>query len=215
VAGALGQRRLVGRVAAGFPERQRVAQHVAPERLGRLRQEDRLPRQRFDDVRPLALRLARVAPRLDDQFTVAALDGVLRGDGRNRRPGFPRGGNRPRDQVAAGKRPRRIVDDHQLALLVDRRKRIRHRVLPPRPARHHANALASGAQVRRRIRGKVRRERHDDLFHGRVLEKRGDTALENRSAADGEELLRHRAADPQAAAARRDDGRNKGHGSNP
>ena len=47
VPGALGERRLVGRLDAGVAERQRVAQHVAAKRLRRLREIDRLARQRL------------------------------------------------------------------------------------------------------------------------------------------------------------------------
>ena len=48
MAGALGQRRFVGRIDAALaPQRQRRAQHVAPKRLRRLREVDRLARQRL------------------------------------------------------------------------------------------------------------------------------------------------------------------------
>ena len=49
VPGLLRQRRFVGRLDAATAERDRVPQDVAPERLRRLRQVDRLARQRLDD----------------------------------------------------------------------------------------------------------------------------------------------------------------------
>ncbi len=56
MAGALGEPRFVGRVDAGAPERDRVAEHATSERLRRLRQENRLARQRLHDNRRPGIR---------------------------------------------------------------------------------------------------------------------------------------------------------------
>ena len=66
--GALGQRRFVGRVDARVAERERVAQHVAPERLRRLREEDRLARERLARRPPSGRRACRPAA---GRFTVS------------------------------------------------------------------------------------------------------------------------------------------------
>ncbi len=91
VAGLLGEGRFVGGVAR---DRQRVAEHVAPERLRRLREEDR----------PAVERRAH-------EGTVNLLDRVACGDGRQRRARLGGRRNGSRDQIGARERPRGVVHD--------------------------------------------------------------------------------------------------------
>ena len=58
-----------------------------------------------------------------------------------------------------------------------------------------------------RRRGReLRRQRHDHLVHARMVAERGDAALQDRTSADFEQLLRHAGAKPEAGAAGSDDG---------
>ena len=82
-------------------ERQRVAQHVAAERLRRLREKDRLARQR------LARRSRRRRVRARARFTVSRA-----GSAASAAPDLGRRGNRARrSRSARRERPRRVVDD--------------------------------------------------------------------------------------------------------
>ncbi len=58
----------------------------------------------------------------------------------------------------------------------------------------------------RRRRGELRRQRHDDLVHARMVAERRDTALEDGNLPDFEQLFRHAGAKPEAGAAGSDDG---------
>ena len=133
MAGALGQRRLVGRVLPLLGQRQRVAQHATPERLRRLRQVDPLARQCL---------AARNAIR-----QIAVLDRVARRDRRNRRARLGRRGNRARDEIGAHERPRRVVNHAPRR----RRRRPPRTRWPPSPAaaRPPATSRSGLAETRR------------------------------------------------------------------
>ena len=112
VAGALGQGRLVGRLDAGVRRSaSAVAQHVAPERLRRLREVDRFARQRLGDVSSGRL---RPPPTADGFSRTRPLDGVPRRQRRQRRAGLGGRGNRARDEIGAREGTRRIVNDHHV-----------------------------------------------------------------------------------------------------
>ncbi len=73
---------------------------------------------------------------------------------------------------------------------------------PPATTR---TAIGRRHPIRRRG-GQRRRKHDDDVVDAIVAGKRGDAALEDRSAADVEQLLRHGRAEPAAFAGSRDDG---------
>ncbi len=101
VAGALGERRLVGRLDAGLAQRDRVPQHLDAESLRRLRQENHFAGNRLDNLHG-----ALHAPD--------ALHGVAHRLRRDRRAVFSRGANGPADQIARHQRTRRVVNEHDL-----------------------------------------------------------------------------------------------------
>ena len=82
----------------------------------------------------------------------------------------------------------------------------RHGVLPPCAAGHEAHRLVEPGEERRRAVEHVGRQRHDDLRHARMRHECGDAALENRAAADRQELLRRAGAEPAALSSGGDDG---------
>ena len=98
------------------------------------------------------------------------------------------------------------MDDDQIGAIVDRGERAGDRVLTALAAGddlHGAPALAP--QVRGRIRRQLGRQRDDHLGDGRMRGERLDAPVEHGAAADLEELLRARAAEPQAPSAGRND----------
>ena len=101
----------------------------------------------------------------------------------------------------ADERPRRVVNDDDVARGRGA-KRVRHRVLPPRAAGHDPQRLGrTSGRYAGRIVGELLRQRDDHLVDRRMREKRGDAALENRAAADRQQLLR--AAPPNRCRVRR------------
>ncbi len=103
---------------------QRVAQHVAPERLWRLGEKDGLAIQRRPDHVPGDL-----------------LDRVARAERGERRTRLGGRGNRPRDETAARKRTRGIVNDDDIRALGDEPERGRHRILAACASGHDAQRL--------------------------------------------------------------------------
>ncbi len=213
MAGTLRQRRLVGRIVGQL---QRVAQHVAAKGLRRLREIDRLARQCFGDGPAHRLRRSDVGQDAGRHVRprARALDGISSGHRGQRRAGLGRCGDRARDQIRARERPRGIVDDDEIARRVRHAERVRHRILPPLATRDEAQRLAratgreavSGLEIRRRIVDERLRQRDDDGVDRRMREEGRDAALEDRPAADCEQLLRLRAAEPLSASTGRNDG---------
>ena len=194
---ALGQRRFVGALRIGARgEVESRGQHLAPECLGRLREKDRLARQR----------LRRIDQRARSRVNQTPLDRVARRQRRHRGARFGRGGDGARDQVGRDERPRRVVDDDDLGLAQSGAERVRHRVLPPASAGDQAEGL-SAAQVRRRIVNHRLRKRDDDLRDGRMREKCADAAVEHRAAGDRQQLLERASAETFASSSGGDDGR--------
>ena len=125
-----------------------VAEHRAAERLRRLREVDRLARQRLGDDRPPAVAdpLHRVGDRnRDDRGTVRR--------GRV---------DRSRDQIRRHERPRGVVDEHDVGRAVHASKRVGDGVLPPRAAlrRRARGRPPTGDPCRRRLDQGARQ--HDD-----------------------------------------------------
>ena len=135
VARPLGQRRLVGRLDAASAQRHRLPQHLAPERLRRLRQEDRLARQRPLD-QPRRRRAARGRRR--------PLDRVAR---RHRHDRRARLGRRVDRAARSSRRPRsgRAASWTRTTSLRRRDgvEAVRHRVLPALAAGHQPHARAA------------------------------------------------------------------------
>ena len=120
--------------------------HVAPKRLRRLREIDRLARQRLgDDHRSASTGCAAERPASTaSRFTVsragsAASAAPIRG--RRNRP-------RDRDRRSQTAAPRRGSRSTSLRV-ADGLKRVQHRILTPRAAGHDAQRLRRGPQVRR------------------------------------------------------------------
>ena len=189
---ALGQRRLVGGIAA---DRQRLAKDRRVEMPaafapGRSTRGQGLRR---------ASAFRRTASIVSAFRRTGQLHRIARGQRRERRARFRRRGDRPGDQVARsrtaarrrGPRPRRSAR---------RRAEMRWRPNPAagRRRRRPASGFAGPTQVVGRCGGDVGRHRDDDLIHVRMREERRDASLENRSPADRQQLLgarAHRAAD--------------------
>ncbi len=190
VSGQLGQRRFVGGVRV---QRERVAKHVAPEGLRCLCEVDRFADQRAPYVGSGFSRtgLLHRVPRLYRRHSCSALH---------------RRCNRTSDEISARKGPCGVMDHDEVARLISRGERIGHRVLPARAAGDDPERLRRVAEVLRWIIGQSLRQRDDDFVHARMREKRGEAALEDRAAADLQQLLRLLAAEPLTASSRGDDG---------
>ena len=194
VAGALGERRLVGRVDAALRRAPARRAALAPKRLGRLREVDRLARQRFDDERvPVAGRAspcrAPAAPPARRPLSTAAA--IVR---------------EIRSALANGRAASWITTT---SLVVARGlERVRHRILPPRAAGDDPHRLRRGTQIRRRIGGQLGRQRDDDVVDRRDDRGRAST-LRSRIGRPPtvSSCLGTRAAEALAAAAGRDDRR--------
>ena len=193
VARLLRQRGFVGAAAALGAAREAAASTLARERLRRLRQPDAFARDRGLDARiarSLACELDRVARRHRRDGRAPARSGV---DG-------------PIDRRRVHERTRRVVNDDDVGRRVDGLERPRHRVLPPCAAAHDPHRLAerppgTPADRRRHPAGSA------TTISGTraVRRERGDAALENRAAADREQLFRRPGGEPAALSARRDD----------
>ena len=130
MAGLLGQRRLVGRRSDAFaPARNRILEHLAVERLRRLRQVDRFANDRPRDD-PHARRRR------------GFLHGVARLKRRDRRASFRRRLDDAREQLGRRERARRVVNDDDTGALRHLRERVRDRILPPRAAIDDAHRFA-------------------------------------------------------------------------
>ena len=172
-------------------DRDRPRQHRAAEALRRLREVDRLARDRLDD-RAVA---------------VDALDGVARlqrGDGRAMRRG---GVDGPVDQIRADKRPRRVVDEHDVGPLADRVEGVGDGILAALAANGgpQLGRDAAGHLAERHRRGRPLRQDQDDFVDARVGVKRGQTVLQHRPAANVEQLLRRGPAEAAASSSGGDD----------
>ena len=108
VAGALGQRRLVGRLDAGL--RRAPARRASTSR----RNACGVCARKIDSRGSVSATNERRAAGRASPDRVA-LHGVARRQRRERRARFRRRGNRPRDEVGARKRPRGVVDDDHVA----------------------------------------------------------------------------------------------------
>jgi hypothetical protein len=195
VAGAFGEGRFVGRLDAGLAQGNGVPQDLDAKTLGRLREKNRITGNRLDDLDdplvPFAAThaLHRVAHR-------------LRGDGR---AVFRCRADRPGDQIAAHQRSRGVVDQHHFGARVKDPECIGDRILPSRSANDYPEAPAV-VRLNRRSRRELPRERDNHLVYVRVTAERRDAALQDRSPAEVEQLLRHAGAKPEAGAAGSDDG---------
>ena len=187
VAGLLGEHRLVGAGGAAAPGVDGRGEHVAPERLRRLRQEQRLARQRRDDAgvagRHLLHRVVHRHGRDDGAAGEGAVDGAI-------------------DHVGGDERPRRVVDEDHRRVGGHRGEALGDGVLPPRAARHDAARRRRG---RHRRVGRARRHHDDDLGDARVRVEGGDGSLEQGASADRQPLLGDAGAEARALAAGRDD----------
>ena len=186
------------------PSVERGLQHVAPERLRRLREKNRLARQRLSTGPAAGRRVS--GPRLPTaRFTVSRACTAA-----SAAPDLGRGGNRPRDQIRAGERARRVVNHDDVARLGRRAERVRDRVLAPLAARDDAQRLPN-ARARPAERDTPADRRRAPAAARRRPRRRPD-ARETRSTLRSrigrpptEQLLRLRAAEPLAASAGRDD----------
>ena len=157
------------RVGALLAVRDGAGEHVATEGLRRLREEDRLARQRplhrGHALRPHGRqRLAELSADPAGLGDVGQLHRVARRQRGNRGAGLRRGLNRALDRRAVDERPRRVVDDDDIG--VGRRRRRTHW----RPSPAAAARLRRRARGRRRAAdtsggvGRVRRWQRDDDF---------------------------------------------------
>ncbi len=161
MAGAFGERGLVGGLDASRsprPERPPGPRAGTPAASARGRSYSR-GSVSFDVASGFSRISCRFAGPAAARLTVSRA-----GNAANAAPDSSRRIDRPRHEAGARKRPRRIVDEHDVGLVADGREGVRHRILAPR-VRRPPPAAAFGArwQIRRRIAGKVRRERHDRL----------------------------------------------------
>src|SRR5262249_39223813 len=153
MARTLGERGLVGRVTR---HGERVGEDLATKRLRRLREKDRLARERLGD-RPLyvvsgpstglraALRLSKGGFRRTLAGTLHRVARLNRG---GRGPRLGRRRNRPRVQTRAGERTSRVVDHDHIARRVGRTERVRDGVLPPLSARNETKRFLPLARLR-------------------------------------------------------------------
>ena len=130
MSGTLGQHGFIGRVGGCACLRQRVAKHIDPKGLRRLREEDLVAGYRVDD----------------EALGIASLDRVGRRQRRNRRTEPDCGIDRASDQVRRYQRPRRIVNHHDLRMLRHARERVRDGILPPLAAFDDLHRLMPAAQ---------------------------------------------------------------------
>src|SRR5206468_9250199 len=102
---------------------------------------------------------------------------------------------------------RGVVNQHDIRGWTDPIERVRHRVLSSPPTRYDANGRrgVSRDPIGRRS-GQAGGKHDDDVVDAIVADESCHTTLENRSAVDLEQLLRHGRAEPTALAGRRDDG---------
>ena len=93
------------------------------------------------------------------------------------------------------------MDDEDLAVRRCGAERVPDRILTPLSSANNADGSRPIAQVLRRIRDELVRQRDDDFIDRRVREERVGAALEHRPAADLHELFQSRAAEAPAAPA--------------
>ena len=117
--------------------------------------------------------------------------------------------DRPLEERLGRKRPRRVVHHDHIGGRRDALEGRRHRILAAAPSRHHLQRLGAVPQVRRRIGGEIRRQRDDDLVDRGCVEERVDGALEDRHAADLEQLLGGLGTHARAASPGGNDGGHK------
>ena len=117
MAGPLGEPGFVGRVDARAAERDGVAEAPTRERLRRLRQIDRLSRQRLHDGRRRGVRRH-------------SLDGIGDGHGRNRGTVAAAAAIARGDQVCGDEGARGVVDQHDVGLFPYQLECPRDRILP-------------------------------------------------------------------------------------
>ena len=113
--------------------------------------------------------------------------------------------DRARDDVGGHKRPRRVVHEHDVAIGGHGGKRELHRILPALAAGHQPHP-GRAVEPGWRRRQDLRRHRHDDVADVGMRGEGLDRALQQRAAAELQQLLRHRTANTPSAATRRDDG---------
>ena len=192
VAGLLGEHGFVCRLHAGASERNGITKHAVSESLRRLRQIQRLPRDRIRD-HGMAVPLLGALHRVADRYC---------GDGCSmRRRSF----DDTRDDLRRHERPGGIVHEHDVRGRIDQVEAVRHRILPPHTAGRYTH-LPPRRQPRRRRRRQIWRQYDNGLGNGRMAVERLDAALQNRAAVELEQLLRPIGAEPCPNAARRNDG---------
>ena len=130
--------------------RHRLREHVATERLRRLREEDRR--------RAAALRECV----RDRRSGVRLLHRVADRQRRDRRAVLARRLDRALDQIGADKRPRRVVNHDEVGCRRHARERVGHRVLTPRAAVDDTSPARS-ARLETPSRHRAGGHRDDDL----------------------------------------------------
>jgi hypothetical protein len=99
------------------------------------------------------------------------------------------------------------VDHDDVRAIDDTREGVRDRVLAARAARDDLDWLGAAKQRRWRSFGKLRRQGYDDVVYHAAIAKRIDTALENRSSPQRQQLFGLSGPEAKAAAAGGDEGR--------
>jgi hypothetical protein len=97
------------------------------------------------------------------------------------------------------------MNDHHIRPSADPRERLAHGILPALASADDHNRLLACTQIVRRIISQVARQGDYDLRYVIAVKKCIDAALENRAAAERDELLRLSAAEAQPASTRGDD----------
>jgi hypothetical protein len=97
------------------------------------------------------------------------------------------------------------MNDDDIRVRRHTRKRIRHRILPPRSTVDDRDGMGAVPQIGGRNGRELRRQRHDDVMDAGMIREYFDAALQDGPAPNQQQLLRNVAADAGAAPTGGDD----------